>query len=173
VRLLQEYLTRAGFDTLGIDGVFGNNTFNAVVAFQKTYNIPADGVVYMDTFEALANVVASYEAAGVVKLDPREAGSAVPAIEDTPLWGGGSTGFKVETVEMRERPVSSGYEPLPPLALPGTLPKKLRDIVPTWLLVTGSLLSLGVFAWALTSKPKSRPAPVMAGYSRRRRRSRR
>jgi len=171
VKLLQQYLTRAGFDTKGIDGVFGNNTFNAVVNFQKTYNIPADGIVYIDTFEALANVVAAYEAVGVTKLAPREAGSQYPDIQDTPLGTEPQRNFTVEPVKMGERPVY--LEPLPPLYKPGEMPwtTRLLQNVPLPLLLLGSLGSLGVFVWALSKKKTPRPA--MAGYSRRKRRSRR
>lgn len=45
VRVLQTKLTEMGYDTKGTDGIFGNNTKNAVIAFQKAYGLDADGIV--------------------------------------------------------------------------------------------------------------------------------
>jgi|GEM_PF-786217 len=43
VREVQRLLTAAGFDTQGIDGDYGNNTRNAIIAFQKTFLTNPDG----------------------------------------------------------------------------------------------------------------------------------
>ncbi len=45
VRVLQSKLTEMGYDTKGTDGIFGNNTKNAVIAFQKAYGLDPDGIV--------------------------------------------------------------------------------------------------------------------------------
>ncbi len=45
VRALQENLTKLGYDTKGADGIFGNDTKNAVIAFQRARNLEADGIV--------------------------------------------------------------------------------------------------------------------------------
>ncbi len=46
VTKLQATLTGAGFDTQGIDGWFGRNTFNAVGAWQRAHSVtPANGIV--------------------------------------------------------------------------------------------------------------------------------
>lgn len=45
VRVLQTKLTEMGYDTKGTDGIFGNNTKNAVIQFQKAYGLTADGIV--------------------------------------------------------------------------------------------------------------------------------
>ena len=42
-REVQRRLTRAGFDTQGIDGRFGPNTIAAVRAYQKSIGVTADG----------------------------------------------------------------------------------------------------------------------------------
>jgi murein L,D-transpeptidase YcbB/YkuD len=44
VKQLQIALTAAGFSTKGTDGIFGNNTENALKNFQKKYALPADGI---------------------------------------------------------------------------------------------------------------------------------
>jgi peptidoglycan hydrolase-like protein with peptidoglycan-binding domain len=53
VRLLQDRLTSAGFGTKGSDGVFGPNTFLAVLAFQEDSGLRADGLVGPATRAAL------------------------------------------------------------------------------------------------------------------------
>jgi hypothetical protein len=46
VERLQLTLTGAGFDTQGVDGWFGRNTFGAVVAWQRAHGVtPANGIV--------------------------------------------------------------------------------------------------------------------------------
>ena len=43
VRAVQQLLSAAGFDTKGIDGDYGTNTRNAIIAFQKTFLSNPDG----------------------------------------------------------------------------------------------------------------------------------
>lgn len=49
VKNLQTNLTKLGYSTKGTDGVFGNNTKNAVISFQKAYGLKADGIVGSQT----------------------------------------------------------------------------------------------------------------------------
>ena len=51
---LQQALVNAGFDPKGVDGSFGPNTRAAVVAFQQSQGLAADGVVGINTWRALA-----------------------------------------------------------------------------------------------------------------------
>ena len=53
VEELQRALTERGFDTQGVDGKFGQNTHNAVEAFQRANGLQVDGVVGEDTARAL------------------------------------------------------------------------------------------------------------------------
>jgi peptidoglycan hydrolase-like protein with peptidoglycan-binding domain len=53
VSLLQKDLTGLGFNTYGVDGIFGSNTYNAVVKFQKSQGLGADGIVGPKTKAAL------------------------------------------------------------------------------------------------------------------------
>ena len=50
---IQKALTDAGFDTKGIDNVFGQNTLKAVEAFQAAKDLVVDGEVGKDTAAAL------------------------------------------------------------------------------------------------------------------------
>ncbi len=52
VKDLQKMLNNAGF-TLSVDGQFGQQTKNAVIAFQKKYNLAQDGIAGQQTFYKL------------------------------------------------------------------------------------------------------------------------
>ncbi len=53
VATLQADLTKLGYNTHGIDGIFGPNTLNAVVSFQRANNLPSYGLVGSITWGAL------------------------------------------------------------------------------------------------------------------------
>ena len=53
VEKLQQTLTDAGFDTRGADGDFGPNTTAAVIAFQQSQGLEADGIAGPETLAAL------------------------------------------------------------------------------------------------------------------------
>lgn len=64
VRVLQDYLTRAGFDT-PVDGVFGRTTLRNVKRFQRAEGLTADGVVGPGTVAALRRIGDGNSDAGV------------------------------------------------------------------------------------------------------------
>lgn len=53
VAVLQDALTALGYSTSGIDGIFGTNTKNAVIRFQRANNLTADGIVGCNTWRAI------------------------------------------------------------------------------------------------------------------------
>lgn len=53
VKKIQDMLTRFGFSPGPIDGVFGNATRRAVIAFQTDYSLNADGIVGPETWDKL------------------------------------------------------------------------------------------------------------------------
>lgn len=55
-KLLQERLVALGYNTNGVDGIFGNGTKNAVIAFQKSKGLSADGIVGTNTWRKLLNL---------------------------------------------------------------------------------------------------------------------
>ena len=57
VKAIQTALTNAGFDPQGIDGEFGQNTANAVIAFQTAKGLIPDGEVGPSTAAALGVVL--------------------------------------------------------------------------------------------------------------------
>ena len=54
---LQRVLSRAGYDPGSPDGIFGQNTEEAVVAFQQANGLSPDGMVGPETAEALSRAV--------------------------------------------------------------------------------------------------------------------
>lgn len=56
VSALQNMLNAAGY-SVDVDGDFGDRTHHAVVAFQKSQRLDADGVVGPKTWQTLASLV--------------------------------------------------------------------------------------------------------------------
>jgi peptidoglycan hydrolase-like protein with peptidoglycan-binding domain len=78
VTALQKKLGEAGFATGETNGNFGKGTHDAVVAFQKSKNLQADGMVGPKTTAALGLVLSSPSA------------TAAPAVAAAPARGGAS-----------------------------------------------------------------------------------
>ena len=57
VCILQDGLTTLGYDTGGLDGVFGNLTNNAVRNFQSKNGLAVDGLVGNNTWNNLQSQV--------------------------------------------------------------------------------------------------------------------
>lgn len=57
VKTLQKNLTYLGYNTKGTDGIFGNDTKNAVITFQKAYGLTADGIVGSSTRNKIATAI--------------------------------------------------------------------------------------------------------------------
>jgi len=55
-KLLQEKLVSFGYNTNGVDGIFGMGTKAAVIAFQKSKGLSADGIVGQNTWRKLLNL---------------------------------------------------------------------------------------------------------------------
>lgn len=58
VQNLQRDLTFLGYDTKGMDGIFGSNTYSAVIRFQKDNNLTSDGIAGRQTKEMLGRKMA-------------------------------------------------------------------------------------------------------------------
>jgi peptidoglycan hydrolase-like protein with peptidoglycan-binding domain len=69
VRVLQGYLTLAGFPT-DVDGSFGAATKQSVLAFQTAHAMTADGIVSFAIAQALRAVVAAQDTGGPVEPRP-------------------------------------------------------------------------------------------------------
>ena len=55
VEYLQSILKTLGFNNGKIDGIFGNQTKNAVIVFQRNFGIAQDGIVGPQTWNKLSN----------------------------------------------------------------------------------------------------------------------
>ena len=55
VKAVQQELVARGYNTNGVDGIFGSGTKSAVIAFQKAQGLSADGIVGKDTLHKLQN----------------------------------------------------------------------------------------------------------------------
>ena len=55
-KLLQEELVKLGYNTNGVDGIFGRGTYSAVREFQKTRGLSIDGIVGQNTWRKLLNL---------------------------------------------------------------------------------------------------------------------
>lgn len=55
-KLLQEKLVKLGYNTNGVDGIFGSGTYSAVREFQKTRGLSIDGIVGQNTWRKLLDL---------------------------------------------------------------------------------------------------------------------
>ena len=55
-KLLQEKLVSLGYNTNGVDGIFGVGTEKAVISFQKSNGLVADGIVGKNTWRKIINI---------------------------------------------------------------------------------------------------------------------
>ena len=55
-KLLQEKLVSLGYNTNGVDGIFGSGTEKAIISFQKNNGLVADGIVGKNTWDKLLNI---------------------------------------------------------------------------------------------------------------------
>ena len=56
--VLQDALNFLGYNAGNIDGVFGNNTKNAVIRYQSSKGLKQDGIVGCNTWETLTKEIA-------------------------------------------------------------------------------------------------------------------
>ena len=57
VLIAQDDLNTLGFKTGGLDGIFGVATQNAVISYQKSRELVADGIIGCNTWRALQEAV--------------------------------------------------------------------------------------------------------------------
>lgn len=64
VLIAQDDLNTLGYRTNGLDGIFGSATQNAVIAYQRSSGLTADGIVGCNTWRALQEAVVGTGATG-------------------------------------------------------------------------------------------------------------
>ena len=83
VKSLQEKLEDAGYSvgSAGTDGIYGNDTFKAVAAFQEDHGIPVTGVADPETIKALSGKPAAGAAFWLPDLKAGDKGDAVVLLQ--------------------------------------------------------------------------------------------
>ena len=69
LELLQSTLKKLGFYKTSIDGIYGNNTKNSVINFQKSFGLSQDGIVGNNTWNALFPYIYGYSVYTIKKGD--------------------------------------------------------------------------------------------------------
>ena len=86
VKSLQADLSILGYNTQSVDGIFGGNTYNAVLAFQRAEGLDADGIVGTNTRTALSkeidNATYTLQWGDSLEAVALQYGTTVPAIRD-------------------------------------------------------------------------------------------
>ncbi len=114
---LQRYLQsiqreRQGFTTVPADGIFGGNTADAVLQFQRQEGLPANGVVDHDTWNAIAEVARDIAVKNAAPLGLRVYRQGQAPIEV------GAVGDDVYILQIILRYLGTLYGDLPPVDLP-------------------------------------------------------
>ena len=68
VCIAQDVLNTLGYDTGGLDGVFGVRTNSSVISFQNKNGLTADGIIGTNTWNSLMSQVVGIGASGTTVL---------------------------------------------------------------------------------------------------------
>ena len=127
VRILQYYLAVIGmfYETvppINVDGIFGEATRQAVIAFQKTYGLNPDGIVGRQTWNEILRAYRGIVDSGAVL----EGGQPLyPGVE----LSEGSTGPNVLLMQQYLNRIAQAYPSIPILAEDGVYGPAMRDAV--------------------------------------------
>lgn len=85
VRTLQAYLSEKGYDTRGVDGIFGRNTERAVKQFQEANQLQSDGVVGNQTRAPIAADLEPFSEPAIPRTNgfPATAAAQLPVVDPT------------------------------------------------------------------------------------------
>ncbi len=129
VSVLQYYLAFLGFfyDTLPqitVDGNFGDETRNAVIAFQNQFGLPADGIVGRQTWNAIQD---QYDA--VLRSLPNEYSSYSSLLYPGYYITTGATGKVVEQLQTFINTISEYNSSIPSVIVDGVYGNSTRQAV--------------------------------------------
>lgn len=119
VSTVQYYLNFLAFfnpslSPVNVDGIFGQQTFDAVLTFQNQYGLTIDGIVGRDTWNMLQN---AYQ--GVIRALPAEYKNYSSLIYPGYFITNGSTGPAVYQVQRFIRRISSNDSSIPTVSIDG------------------------------------------------------
>ena len=107
---------------INVDGIFGEATRQAVIAFQKTYGLNPDGIVGRQTWNEILRAYRGIVDSGAVL----EGGQPLyPGVE----LSEGSTGPKVLLMQQYLNRIAQAYPSIPILAEDGVYGPAMRDAV--------------------------------------------
>ncbi len=129
VRTLQYYLNFLGFfyDTLpriNVDGIFGNETKNAVITFQNQFGLPADGIVGRQTWYRIQD---QYDE--TIRSLPNEYSSYSSLLYPGYFITTGSTGKVVEQLQTFINAIASNYQSIPSVTVDGIFGSSTQNAV--------------------------------------------
>lgn len=110
------------------DGVYGSNTRNAVIEFQKTFGLYPDGVVGVATWNKLYAVYNGIQKNVQIPTTPLLPGSQSPEYPGSPLILG-STGANVITMQSYLNAIGAMYPVIPYLVVDGILGVKTKGAI--------------------------------------------
>lgn len=129
VSVLQYYLAFLGFfyDTLpqiAVDGIFGEETKNAVLAFQRNFNLTTDGIVGRQTWNAVQN---QYDA--VLRSLPNEYSSYSSLLYPGYYVTTGATGKVVEQLQTFINTIAKYNSTIPSVSVDGVYGNNTKQAV--------------------------------------------
>lgn len=119
VKIIQYYLAFLGFfnqnlPQITVDGVFGDETYNAVIDFQKLYGLTPDGIVGKSTWNMIQN---AYE--GVLTSLPNEYKSYSSLLYPGYIITTGATGNAVTQIQTYLKTISQNNSAVPSVNVDG------------------------------------------------------
>lgn len=129
IRILQYYLNFLGFfyDTLpriNADGIFGNETKNAVITFQDQFGLPVDGIVGRQTWYRIQD---QYDE--VLRSLPNEYSSYSSLLYPGYYITTGATGKVVEQLQTFINTIASNYQSVPTVTVDGVYGPSTQNAV--------------------------------------------
>lgn len=129
ISVLQYYLSFLGFfyDTLpqiSVDGIFGSETKNAVISFQKQFNLNTDGIVGRQTWNRIQD---QYDA--VLRSLPNEYSSYSSLLYPGYYITTGATGKVVEQLQTFINTIADNNNSVPSVLVDGIYGESTKDAV--------------------------------------------
>lgn len=117
-------LSNPAVPNVAFNGIFDEETENAVIAFQQQYGFAANGIVDDDVFETMFEVYRGIVDAAGAELSP----SGIPPFPGEVLKLG-SEGENVRMLQMFINAAAENFEQIPEIAVTGVFDENTRDAV--------------------------------------------
>ena len=129
VRVLQYYLNFLGFfnpklPQIGVDGIFGQETYDAVLTFQRVYGLTVDGIVGRTTWNQIQN---SYD--GVVRSLPPQYKNYAGLLYPGYLITTGAKGSVVRQLQTYINVIASKVRSVPSVTVDGDYGNNTKNAV--------------------------------------------